>query len=165
MPRLTFHCPWLPMSSTSGQVSMPQSVLSLTAPGQNPVLGMKLALKNIYCREWVRCTKGFPGNLNILEPHCGQCRRMEVGSVLPSLSHFQNSGWLLLPCQGESPLWKQHPQLLQANLFSKRLKANILFLSVGFRPVSEKSIAILSFHLPFWNCCFLSPNTTGILCM
>lgn len=58
----------------------------------------------------------------------------------------------LLVCQRDSPLWKQCLQLLQADLSSESLKANILFLSPGFRPSLRKTLLFFCFYFLFWNC-------------
>lgn len=58
----------------------------------------------------------------------------------------------------EEPLAKTLPSASVGKSFLEKTEANILFLSVGFKLMSEKNIAVLSSHLPFCNWCFSLPT-------
>lgn len=85
-------------------------------------------------------------------------QRMENGSLLLCI-YVSKVGLLLLAFWRESPLWKQHLQLLQEELSSKKIDGKYCISFNGFRPWREENTAIPTFYLD----CFLPPNHTAIL--
>lgn len=81
--------------------------------------------------------------------------RMALGS-LHCLAFKMLAGFCY--CVREEALAKTLPSASVGKSFLEKTEANILFLSVGFKLMSEENIAVLSSHLPFCNWCFSLPT-------
>ena len=157
IPRLTLHWPWLPISNSAGLVSVLQSTLSHGFSSGQPSAWHTDVLKTMHVEDEGEVPKGLLEIWAYWSHVVVSVEGWKDGSVLPSLSCFQNPGCFCYHVR-EEPLAKTLPSASVGKSFLEKTEANILFLSVGFKLMSEKNIAVLSSHLPFCNWCFSLPT-------